>query len=67
MNTSNVSGPTSGSWIVGTTNDQITTSNVPQAVEERFALEKTSAPTAPVAPEKEDSVATLHRIRYGGE
>lgn len=69
MNTSNVSGPTSGRWTVGTANDQFTNSNsnVPKAVEERFAVEKTASSTAPVAQEKEDSVAILHRIRYGGE
>jgi hypothetical protein len=67
MNTSNVSGPTSGTWNVGTANDQFANSNVPKDVEERFVLEKTSSSTAPVAQEKDDSVATLHRIRYGGE
>ena len=69
MNTSNVSGDR---WTAGSASDQLagssssSNSNVPRDVERRLVLETVPPSTAPAA-ESDDSVAVLHRIRYGGE
>jgi hypothetical protein len=64
MNTSNVVVPAGVRWNMGSVTTQESTSNVPKNVEEQFSSERTSGSSVALT-EAEDSVAVLHRVRYG--